>query len=155
MATYLKWLSSVSIPELLPVPDAEDDGGDLAVMLTGGGARAAYQVGLLKGIAHHFPRLQFQIVTGVSAGAINATFLAAKQGLQYGVDPSTANRATIGGGVANNSCGAHSVIFGKTIDQVRSLDWQGRQLTPAGRAPTEVVEEVGAKLSTLLPFGDG
>ncbi|HKR63435.1 MAG TPA: patatin-like phospholipase family protein [Thermoanaerobaculia bacterium] len=49
-------------------------------MLTGGGARAAYQVGLLKGIARHFPHLQFQIVTGVSAGAINAIYLAARHG---------------------------------------------------------------------------
>jgi NTE family protein len=54
--------------------------GDLAVMLTGGGARAAYQVGLLKGISQHFPRLRFKIVTGVSAGAINAIYLAAHKG---------------------------------------------------------------------------
>ena len=53
---------------------------DLAVMLTGGGARAAYQVGLIKGIARHFPHLQFQIIVGVSAGAINAAFLAAHRG---------------------------------------------------------------------------
>src|SRR5258705_497835 len=55
-------------------------GGDLAVMLTGGGARAAYQVGLLRGIARHFPDLRFQIITGVSAGAINAVFLASHDG---------------------------------------------------------------------------
>lgn len=54
--------------------------GDIAVMFTGGGARAAYQVGLLKGIAKHFPRLRFQIITGVSAGAINAAYLAARPG---------------------------------------------------------------------------
>jgi NTE family protein len=54
--------------------------GDLAVMLTGGGARAAYQVGLLRGIAKQFPDLRFQIITGVSAGAINAIFLAAHEG---------------------------------------------------------------------------
>lgn len=54
--------------------------GDLAVMLTGGGARAAYQVGMLKGLATAFPDLKFQIITGVSAGAINAMFLAAHQG---------------------------------------------------------------------------
>jgi len=54
--------------------------GDLAVMLTGGGARAAYQVGLIKGLARHFPNLRFQIITGVSAGAINAIFLAAHEG---------------------------------------------------------------------------
>src|ERR1044072_2638108 len=55
-------------------------GGDLAVMLTGGCARAAYQVGLLRGIARHFPDVRFQIITGVSAGAINAIFLAAHEG---------------------------------------------------------------------------
>jgi NTE family protein len=59
---------------------ADDASGDIAVMLTGGGARAAYQVGLLKGIARHFPHVRFQIVTGVSAGAINAIYLAAMQG---------------------------------------------------------------------------
>jgi NTE family protein len=56
------------------------ESGSLAVMLSGGGARAAYQVGLIKGIARHFPDLHFQIITGVSAGAINATFLAARRG---------------------------------------------------------------------------
>ncbi|TAK75870.1 MAG: FAD-binding oxidoreductase, partial [Dehalococcoidia bacterium] len=36
--------------------------------------------------------------------------------LMYAVDPSPKNRATIGGGIGNNSCGAHSVIYGKTLD---------------------------------------
>jgi NTE family protein len=54
--------------------------GEVAVMLTGGGARAAYQVGLIRGLAQHFPNLQFRIVTGVSAGAINAMFLAGRRG---------------------------------------------------------------------------
>jgi NTE family protein len=53
---------------------------DLALVLTGGGARAAYQVGLLRGLSRHFPQLRFPIVTGVSAGTINATFLAAYPG---------------------------------------------------------------------------
>ncbi len=43
-------------------------------------------------------------------------------GLMYAVDPSPKNRATIGGGIGNNSCGAHSVIYGKTLDQVLALD---------------------------------
>jgi len=42
-------------------------------------------------------------------------------GLHYPVDPSTRNRATIGGGIGNNSCGAHSVKYGKTAEQVVSL----------------------------------
>jgi len=51
---------------------------DLAIVLTGGGARAAYQVGVLRSIARHFPEARFDIITGVSAGAINALFLASR-----------------------------------------------------------------------------
>ncbi len=43
-------------------------------------------------------------------------------GLHYPIDPSTANRATIGGGIGNNSCGTHSGLYGKTIDVVESVD---------------------------------
>ncbi|MBG93546.1 MAG: oxidoreductase [Chloroflexi bacterium] len=42
--------------------------------------------------------------------------------LQYPIDTSTKNRATIGGGIGNNSCGAHSCIYGKTIDQILEVD---------------------------------
>ncbi len=48
----------------------------LALVLAGGGARAAYQVGFLRSLARAFPELRFPILTGVSAGAINAAFLA-------------------------------------------------------------------------------
>ncbi len=44
--------------------------------MSGGGARAAYQVGLLRWLAREHPDLRIPIVTGVSAGAINAAFLA-------------------------------------------------------------------------------
>jgi NTE family protein len=66
------------VPHLAGFP--QDATGDLAVMLTGGGARAAYQVGLLKGLATHFPDLRIRIITGASAGAINAAALASSQG---------------------------------------------------------------------------
>jgi NTE family protein len=48
----------------------------LALALGGGGARAAYQVGVLRGIAARFPELQVPLLTGVSAGAINVSQLA-------------------------------------------------------------------------------
>lgn len=67
-----------ALPHLAEFP--QDAKGDLAVMLTGGGARAAYQVGLLKGLATHFPDLRIRIITGASAGAINAAYIAAHQG---------------------------------------------------------------------------
>lgn len=53
---------------------------DLALVMSGGGARAAYQVGCLRAIARHLPELRFPILTGVSAGAINAGFLASRAG---------------------------------------------------------------------------
>jgi NTE family protein len=59
---------------------ATPDCGDLALALTGGGARGAYQVGLLKYLARTYPELRIPILTGVSAGAINAALLAQHHG---------------------------------------------------------------------------
>jgi NTE family protein len=53
---------------------------DLAMVLDGGGARAAYQVGLLRALARRHPDLRLPMLTGVSAGALNAVFLAAHPG---------------------------------------------------------------------------
>jgi NTE family protein len=54
-----------------------------ALILSGGGARAAYQVGVLKAVAEILPegaRNPFPIICGTSAGAINAATLAAHEG---------------------------------------------------------------------------
>jgi len=66
-------------------------GNKLALILSGGGARAAYQVGVLKAIAQMLPRHAhnpFPIICGTSAGALNATTLAVnaqnfRRGVQY------------------------------------------------------------------------
>jgi NTE family protein len=65
-----------------PSPPARDGpaGGDLALVLSGGGARGAYQTGVLRRLSQRFPDLRFSIITGVSAGAINASFIAAHPG---------------------------------------------------------------------------
>ncbi|MBC7740796.1 MAG: patatin-like phospholipase family protein [Bdellovibrionaceae bacterium] len=52
-----------------------------ALILSGGGARGAYQVGVLKGLAEILPEKKkspFQILSGVSAGAINCSKLASE-----------------------------------------------------------------------------
>jgi len=46
------------------------------LVLSAGGARAAYQVGVLNHLAKAFPKFQPTIFSGLSAGAINTTFLA-------------------------------------------------------------------------------
>lgn len=48
----------------------------LGLVLGGGGARAAYQAGVLRGIAARFPDFCAPLLTGVSAGAINVSHLA-------------------------------------------------------------------------------
>ena len=55
------------------------DARGLALVLSGGGARAAYQVGVLRYLAREFPATVPDILTGVSAGGINAAFIAARQ----------------------------------------------------------------------------
>jgi NTE family protein len=61
-------------------PGVEIEPGRLAIVMSGGGARAAYQVGLLQVLAKHRPEFTLDILTGVSAGAINAAHLAGHPG---------------------------------------------------------------------------
>lgn len=63
-----------------PFANATTDRGGLALALPGGGARGAYQVGVLQGLAQLFPELHASVLTGVSAGAINAAALANHHG---------------------------------------------------------------------------
>lgn len=70
-------------PERQPAGSGRgNDGGQprIGLVLTGGGARAAYQVGLVRHLAKRLPEFHFDVLTGVSAGAINASFLASHTG---------------------------------------------------------------------------
>ena len=57
-----------------------------------------------------------RVETGIVLDELNAVL--APLGLRFAPDISTASRATIGGMMANNSAGARSVLYGKTIDHV-------------------------------------
>ena len=70
----------------------------------------------------------------VEPGCVGSTLqaAAAKYGLRFGPDPSSQNRATIAGMVANNACGPHATAWGRTSDNIVSLeciDGQGRRFT--------------------------
>src|ERR1700688_1156164 len=60
--------------------------------------------------------------------------------LTFAPNPSTHNRCTIGGMIGNNSCGTHSLLGGKTVDNVdelRILLYDGTQLTVGGTSDEE------------------
>ncbi|HWL95001.1 MAG TPA: FAD-linked oxidase C-terminal domain-containing protein [Phycisphaerae bacterium] len=61
-----------------------------------------------------------RVEPGVVLDELNTALL--PHGLHFAPDVATSSRATIGGMIANNSCGAHSVMYGRTVDHVRSLD---------------------------------
>ena len=70
----------------------------------------------------------------VEPGCVGSTLqaAAAEYGLRFGPDPSSQNRATIAGMVANNACGPHATAWGRTSDNIVSLDCvdgQGRRFT--------------------------
>ena len=70
----------------------------------------------------------------VEPGCVGSTLqaAAAKHGLRFGPDPSSQNRATIAGMVANNACGPHATAWGRTSDNTGALDCvdgRGRRFT--------------------------
>src|SRR6266567_3278141 len=64
--------------------------------------------------------------------------------LTFGPDPTTHARCTLGGMIGNNSCGVHSVMSGKTDDNVEELEiltYDGLRMC-AGRTSDEDLERI-------------
>jgi FAD/FMN-containing dehydrogenase/Fe-S oxidoreductase len=74
-----------------------------------------------------------QVEPGVVQSNLNSAL--APHGLFFAPDPSTKDRCTIGGMIGNNSCGAHSAAYGKTVDNVEALEvilYDGTHLSLTG-----------------------
>ena len=95
--------------------------------MRGGGTSQAGQTigsGLIVDTSKYFNRLLelntgekwARVEPGIVLDDLNATLR--KDGLRFAPDISSASRATLGGMMANNSAGARSVLYGKTIDHV-------------------------------------
>jgi FAD/FMN-containing dehydrogenase/Fe-S oxidoreductase len=71
---------------------------------------------------------------------------AEKHQLTFAPDPSTHNRCTVGGMIGNNSCGTHSLLGGKTVDNVEELKIvlsDGTQMTVGAASDTELASVIG------------
>ena len=67
--------------------------------------------------------------------------------LIFAPDPSTHSRCTIGGMIGNNSCGTHSLLGGKTVDNVEELKillYDGTQLTLGANTYAEIEAAIRA-----------
>ncbi|GAA1133770.1 FAD-binding and (Fe-S)-binding domain-containing protein [Kribbella jejuensis] len=128
-----------AVPDLVVVPaDADDLAAAVAltaaagapVVLRGGGTSMAGNAigGVVVDASRHVNRILDIDPVGrtavVEPGVVLTDLLAAVKpyGLAFGADPSSGSRATLGGMIANNACGAHSVAWGTTADNLRSLD---------------------------------
>jgi FAD/FMN-containing dehydrogenase/Fe-S oxidoreductase len=103
----------------------------VSITARGGGTSQAGQAvgaGLQLDTSKHFNRVleidverrRARVEPGIVLDDLNARLRPA--GLRFAPDVSTASRATIGGMIANNSSGARSVLYGKTIDHVLELE---------------------------------
>jgi FAD/FMN-containing dehydrogenase/Fe-S oxidoreductase len=140
------------VPEVVVFPrDADDALAALAVAREagapitargGGTSVAGNAVG--PGVVLDFSRHMHRIGTidpeartaVVEPGVVMSSLQSAARphGLRFGPDPSTLDRATLGGMIGNNACGPHAVAYGRTADNVRSLDvvdGLGRRFTAA------------------------
>ncbi|MFA7234461.1 MAG: FAD-linked oxidase C-terminal domain-containing protein [Terrimicrobiaceae bacterium] len=83
--------------------------------------------GLVVDLSRHFNRIleidresrRARVQPGVVRNELNIEL--AKQGLFFGPETSTANRAMIGGMVGNNSCGSNSIVYGSAREHLLSV----------------------------------
>jgi FAD/FMN-containing dehydrogenase/Fe-S oxidoreductase len=71
---------------------------------------------------------------------------AEKYHLTFAPDPSTHNHCTLGGMIGNNSCGVHSVMGGKAVDNVESLEvltYEGMQFSVGATTDAQLDQIIG------------
>ena len=151
----------------------------IGLILTGGGARAAYQVGVLKAVAEFMPlraRMPFDVVCGTSAGALNAVTLVVnarhfRKGVRYLLN--IWNNAHVSDiyrsdalGVVNNSLRwvlglLLSVLGSNRLNRVSMLDNQPMRTFLEQTLPCELIQQqidaglVHAVSVTASGYGSG
>ncbi len=128
---------------------------DVPVLGRGGGTSLAGQccnVGVVFDFSRHMDRVldidPERRLARVQPGCVldHLRDRAGEHGLTFGPDPATHNRCVMGGMIGNNSCGIHSVMAGRTEDNVHSLEvltYDGAHFW-AGRTTDDELERIVA-----------
>jgi len=95
-------------------------GTSLAGATVGSGIIIDFSMHMNKVIKYNPEENWIEVQPGIILDELNQYM--SKEGKIFGPDPSTSNRGNIGGAIGNNSCGAHSLLYGKTIDNVLELN---------------------------------
>jgi FAD/FMN-containing dehydrogenase/Fe-S oxidoreductase len=138
--TRLLYSTDASIYQMMPVGVALPRNADeiigaveiarkhrVPVLPRGGGSSLAGQAvghALILDLSRHMDKilqidpeaLTVRTQPGITHGALNKAVY--PHGLMYGPDPASGDRATMGGILANNSTGSHSIVYGMTLDHV-------------------------------------
>ena len=138
------WSTDASIYQIKPVgvvlPKSEEDiiatlelasKNDVTILPRGGGTSLAGQT-VGNSVIVDFSKYMRNVVElnldegwvktqpGIILDELNRYL--APHNVMFTPDPSTSNRGNVGGALGNNSCGAHSIMWGKTVDNVVDLD---------------------------------
>ncbi len=104
---------------------------DAPVLARGGGTSLCGQtvnVAVVMDASRHLDRVlevdaasrTARVEPGVVCDSLRAA--AERHGLTFAPDPATHSRCTLGGMIGNNSCGPHSVMAGKTVENIEALE---------------------------------
>jgi FAD/FMN-containing dehydrogenase/Fe-S oxidoreductase len=115
VATAVRWAASHGFP-ILP----RGSGTSLGGQTVGAAMVLDFAHAMNRVLAVDLDTREARVQPGVILDELNAQLRPHR--LQFAPDVATSNRASIGGMIGNNSCGAHSVVYGKTIDHVRALN---------------------------------
>lgn len=129
---------------------------DAPVLMRGAGTSLSGQtcnVAVVLDVSRHLNKVisidAAQQTALVEPGAVCDTLRAAaeRHGLTFGPDPATHSRCTIGGMVGNNSCGAHSVMAGKTVENIEALEiltYDGERMWVGATSDAELEQLINA-----------
>jgi FAD/FMN-containing dehydrogenase/Fe-S oxidoreductase len=137
---------------------------EVALTVRGAGTSIAGNAvgdGIVLDLSRHLDRVsevdpEARTATAEPGAVLDAiTAAAAPHGLRFGPDPSTHSRATIGGSIGNNACGSRALRYGRTSDNVVSLQVllaDGSRLNAArfGRAGLPAAGPLGARLDAIV-----
>jgi FAD/FMN-containing dehydrogenase/Fe-S oxidoreductase len=115
--------AAIAVCRELKLPILPRGGGtSLAGQCTNRAVVLDLSVNLRKVLSVDIAAKQARVEAGATLDQINRHLAATASGLFYAPDPATAAQATVGGCIGNNAAGARSIKYGRTSENVASVD---------------------------------